>query len=151
MTKKDLKLLFKSLRKLRVIHVYYKDYKDRKEVPKIGDLKHLRYLSLWPDDDDFYEWTLRPYEFTKLYHLQKFYCSSPWVLHPSSHEEMCSLVNLRYMSELDKFEIPNIGRLTLLRTLGAFTVRKASGYEIQQLEHLDNLRGTLEIKGLEKC
>jgi len=37
----------------------------------------------------------------------------------------------------------------LLRTLGAFTVRKASGYEIQQLEHLDNLRGTLEIKGLE--
>jgi len=149
MTKKDLKLLFKSLRKLRVIHVYYKDYKDRKEVPKIGDLKHLRYLSLWPDDDDFYEWTLRPYEFTKLYHLQKFYCSSPWVLHPSSHEEMCSLVNLRYMSELDKFEIPNIGRLTLLRTLGAFTVRKASGYEIQQLEHLDILRGTLEIKGLE--
>ncbi|XP_039822843.1 putative disease resistance protein RGA3 [Panicum virgatum] len=159
MTENDLGLLFKSLRKLRVVHVYYKKYKDSKVIPNFGDhLKHLRYLSLYPcdDDDDDYDYDLTlSGDFTKLYHLQMFYCSRTCVLHPSSSEEMCNLVNLRCMTFHDEdmcnlVNIPNIGRLTLLRTLGgAFTVRKASGYEIQQLEQLDKLCGTLKIKGLE--
>jgi len=47
------------------------------------------------------------------------------------------------------FDIPNIGRLTLLRTLDTFSVWKASGYEIQQLEHLDSICDTLKIEGLQ--
>ncbi|RLM69839.1 disease resistance protein RGA2 [Panicum miliaceum] len=98
MTEEELELLFKNLRKLRVVHVYYYKYKGSKEIPKFGDLKHLRYLSIDPNPDDGVYVTLTlPCEFTKLYHLQTFYCSSSYVFHPSSLKEKCKLVNLRYM------------------------------------------------------
>jgi len=44
---------------------------------------------------------------------------------------------------------PNIGRLTSLQSLYHFYVKNEKGYEIQQLEHLNNLRGKLFIECLE--
>lgn len=46
-------------------------------------------------------------------------------------------------------DIPNIGRLKSLRNLFRFTVRKEKGYEIHQLEYLNNLRGRMFIDCLD--
>ncbi|OEL13342.1 putative disease resistance protein RGA1, partial [Dichanthelium oligosanthes] len=148
MTEKDLELLLKNLRKLRVVHVYCEGIKMIPEC--IGEQKHLRYLGLYRLDDYYGGGYTLPSTFTKLYHLQKF-SSYPlyWVLDPSSHKEMGNLVNLRYMHGLEELNLAEIGRLTFLRTLRTFTVRKECGYEIHQLEHLDNLCGFLVIEGLQ--
>ncbi|XP_062182618.1 putative disease resistance RPP13-like protein 1 [Phragmites australis] len=143
MTKEDFERMLMSLKKLRVVHVRLEILH---EIPScIGQLKHLRYLRLY--GSDFVKIILPP-TFTKLYHLQKFYVSRDTILHCSSGVEMPNLVNLRRIL-CREFNFPNIGRMTWLRTLRVFRVRKTRGYEIQQLEHLDNLRGTLNIEGLE--
>ncbi|RLM69435.1 hypothetical protein C2845_PM17G13480 [Panicum miliaceum] len=136
----DFRCLFENLKKLRVVQVRLG---QTTVISKgIGEQKHLRYIRIVEGTYDI----ILPRRFTKLYHLQKFAVTG--ALHYFIPKEIANLVNLRYMA-LKAFNCPDIGRLTLLRTLPVFTVRKAQGYEIHQLEHLDNLRGTLTIEGLE--
>lgn len=138
----DLNRLLKSLKKLRVVHVNISD-----RLLHMGrqswEQKHLRYLGLFGPNN-----IILPPQFTKLYHLQKFVAGDHCGVHYSTPNSMANLVNLRHMT-LSELLCPDIGRLTLLRTLSCFRVSKIRGYEIQQLEFLDKLRGTLTIKGLE--
>ncbi|KAF0896433.1 hypothetical protein E2562_024302 [Oryza meyeriana var. granulata] len=55
---------------------------------------------------------------------------------------------LRHVITVASLNFPNIGRLRLLQTLPFLTVKKEVGYELQQLSHLNNLRGKLRIHGL---
>ncbi|TVU23964.1 hypothetical protein EJB05_26356, partial [Eragrostis curvula] len=145
LTSQDFERVIKCLKKLRVVRVGLCSL--RAIPPCIGELKHLRYLVLWGSLIPLYEITL-PSTFTKLYNLQKFSVPVVAQLHCSSFKEMTNLINLRYL-QCANFNFPDVGRLMLLRTIFGFTVRMARGYEIQQLEHLDNLHGTLQIRGLE--
>ncbi|CAN6357100.1 unnamed protein product, partial [Urochloa humidicola] len=144
MTPQDFERMILSLKKLRVVHVRLNGLR---EIPAcIGELKHLRYLGLFGSHSDV---IILPPTFTKLYHLQKFSVPPATTLQCSSVKEMANLVNLRDMLPLYRLDIPDIGRMLGLRTLFVFMVKKTRGYEIQQLEHLDNLHGTLHIKGIE--
>ncbi|KAK3139549.1 hypothetical protein QOZ80_5AG0385000 [Eleusine coracana subsp. coracana] len=144
MTIEEFERVLKSLKKLRVVHVRLQ---CMKMIPaSIGQLKHIRYLGVF--GSPFINITLPP-TFSLLYHLQKFSVPFGTSLNCSSgNKEMANLVNLRYMS-CYSLNFPNIGRLTWLRSMNFFTVRKIRGYEIQQLKHLDNLRDNLRIQGLQ--
>uniref|UniRef100_A0A0D9XVB7 Uncharacterized protein n=1 Tax=Leersia perrieri TaxID=77586 RepID=A0A0D9XVB7_9ORYZ len=48
-----------------------------------------------------------------------------------------------------KENMSNLGRLTSLQTAPNIKLKKKAGYEIQQLKHLNKLRGRLYIEGLE--
>ncbi|WVZ50287.1 hypothetical protein U9M48_001556 [Paspalum notatum var. saurae] len=89
----------------------------------------------------------REYSLTGYLSQKKFIADRD--VHYFKDNEIANLVNLRYIKTHGEFLYPDIGRLTSLRTLSVFRVSKIRGYEIQQLEHLDNLHGTLTIKGLE--
>ncbi|KAL6908216.1 hypothetical protein ACP4OV_002386 [Aristida adscensionis] len=105
---------------LKKLRVVHVRLKKLGAIPTcIAGLKHLRYLHVVGSLI-----TLPP-TFARLYHLQYF-----------SHTTCL-------------FDIPNVGKLTSLRNELNFKVRKERGYEIQQLEHLDNLRGALRIEGLQ--
>ncbi|XP_062201505.1 putative disease resistance RPP13-like protein 1 isoform X2 [Phragmites australis] len=144
MAAEDLEDLLKALKKLRVAHVNFR-HKEKVLLPaRIGEMKHLRCIFV----SGYWIRVILPPAFGKLYHLQKFDALNCCFGY-STDKEMSNLVNLRYIHTMNKLEFPNIGRLTLLRTLDSFTVRKEAGYEIQQLEHLNNLRGHLIIYGLE--
>ncbi|XP_006663666.2 putative disease resistance protein RGA1 [Oryza brachyantha] len=144
MSKDDFERVLTRLRKLRVVHL---DLQDLSTVPAcIGELKHLRYIGISPSL--FNDITL-PAEFTKLYHLHEFWFSPSIDLHFTSPARMGNLINLRYMHTWKGLDIPDIGRLTLLRNLFRFTVRKDKGYEITQLEHLNSLSFRLFIDHLE--
>ncbi|KAL6908217.1 hypothetical protein ACP4OV_002387 [Aristida adscensionis] len=143
MTIQDFMHLLQTLKKLRVVNV---PVKRLQKIPAcIGELKHLRYLGIF-GNISFY--LTLPSEFTKLYHLQLFFL--PLVISPScsSSNKMTNLINLRHILFCEMV-FPNVGRMTQLQTLRTFTVRRTRGYEIQQLEHLDNLRDDLWIEGLE--
>ncbi|XP_047974965.1 disease resistance protein RGA2-like isoform X2 [Salvia hispanica] len=61
------------------------------------------------------------------------------------------LINLRHLHIDSSIELPaEIGRLTNLQTLPHFSVGKEKGYQIEELGRLKNLKGTLEIRNLEK-
>lgn len=145
MSKNDFERVLMRLRKLRVV---YLDLQDMRTVPAcIGELKHLRYLGISPSLN--YNDITLPAEFAKLYHLHEF-SVTPFVnLQFSSPAKMGNLVNLRYMHTWKGLDIPNIGRLKSLRNLFRFTVRKEKGYEIHQLEYLNNLRGRMFIDCLD--
>ncbi|TVU24113.1 hypothetical protein EJB05_26511 [Eragrostis curvula] len=142
MNSEDFRRMLKSLKKLRVVHLEVDNLSTIS--PCIGEQKHLRYLALF---GKFPILTL-PRRFTQLYHLQKFAVRRATSVDYHFSEEIANLVNLRYMI-CSMFYCPDIGRLTLLRALSVFRVRKERGYEIQQLEHLNNLHGTLRIEWLE--
>jgi Leucine-rich repeat (LRR) protein len=147
MAAQDLEGLLKGLTKLRVLHVNFSN--DRKEILLpvcIGEMKHLRYLFI---NGNLRNKVILPPAFGKLYHLQKFGALCYCCLGRSSDKEMGNLINLRYMQTMNTLKFPNVGRLKLLRTLNTFTVEEDAGYEIQQLENLNNIRGNLIIYGLE--
>jgi hypothetical protein len=139
----DFRSLLKNLKKLRVVLVQV-DRSLSTISPCIGQQKHLRYLGL---SGRIGIMTL-PRRFTELYNLQKFAVGHTSSVDFHFNDEIANLVNLRYII-CRVFDFPDIQSLVLLRTLPVFRVRNARGHEIQQLEHLDNLRGTLSIEGLE--
>ncbi|TKW01966.2 hypothetical protein SEVIR_8G210033v4 [Setaria viridis] len=104
--------------------------------PCIGQQKHLRYLGLFG----------RIAIITLPHHADL--PSSTISRSLLSDDEIANLVNLRYII-CRVFDFPDIRSLVLLQTLPVLRVRMARGHEIQQLEHLDNLRGTLSIERLE--
>ncbi|XP_057781573.1 putative disease resistance protein RGA3 [Salvia miltiorrhiza] len=61
------------------------------------------------------------------------------------------LINLRHLYVDWRVELPKgIGRLTSLQTLKNFGVGDKNGCKIEELESLDNLKGELQIRNLER-
>lgn len=135
-----------KLKKLRVLHLNG-DITILTELE--GDLKHLRYLNL---------------ACTTISELPRFICMlyNLQLLKLNSYIDnlpnyITDLVKLRILEAYDSTNqitiqtpsIPYIGKLTLLRQLEEFQVRKVDGYNLGQLEKLNDLHGTLKLKSLE--
>ncbi|XP_078169602.1 putative disease resistance protein RGA1 [Carex rostrata] len=138
--KNVLQEILKYLEKIRVL--YLSDCVD--DLPdSIGKLKHLRYLNIFGSQP------LKkiPVSICKLYHLQTL----DLINCESLPMEFCELISLRmfYASSETLSHISHVGRLTSLQELEHFVVRKNCGYELQQLENLNQLRGEMYIAGLE--
>nr|XP_027063089.1 putative disease resistance protein RGA3 [Coffea arabica] len=112
----------------------------------VGDMKHLRHLDISRTGI-----TALPDSITKLYNLM--------TLKVSRLEEIpkkfSNLINLRHLEFSMVFGgwprclFPGIGQLANLRTLPYFMVSQDKGCQLEELEHLRNLQGELEIFGLE--
>lgn len=134
-----------KLRKLRVLRVHSESFNVFSVPSSICQLKHLRYIAF-----RFRKLAL-PSTFSKLYHMQVLDFGPCGNLAFSSVEDMANLINLRqiiieYPADIN---FPKIGRMTLLKMLPLYTVRKEEGYGIQELEHLDKLSGRMQIHGLQ--
>ncbi|KAG0516923.1 hypothetical protein BDA96_09G044000 [Sorghum bicolor] len=75
----------------------------------------------------------------------------------SNVKNMSSMISLRhiknsqhYLFDFSKISsFPGVGEMKSLQELSDFRVRKEKGYELQQLERLNHLCGSLRISGLE--
>ncbi|XP_051198993.1 putative disease resistance RPP13-like protein 1 isoform X2 [Lolium perenne] len=149
-----LKCMFKKLRKLRVLIITARDLMSYvpPDVPVpacIGQLRHLRYLAF--RSEIYHARDLRiilPATFNKLYHMQILDFSSANKV-VFSCEDICSLINLRHVVCFEDVDIPSIGKMTSLRMLGVFNVRKEQAHELKQLRNVNKLRGKLCIRCLE--
>ncbi|KAJ9692775.1 hypothetical protein PVL29_011726 [Vitis rotundifolia] len=122
------------------------------ELPKeVGKLIHLRYLNLYSGE------SLRelPETICDLYNLQTLNIQACFSLQKLP-QAMGKLINLRH---LENYAIHNleglpkgIGRLSSLQTLDVFNVSSVGDDEckIGDLRNLNNLRGSLQIKGLDE-
>ncbi|KAJ4820745.1 Rp1-like protein [Rhynchospora pubera] len=135
-----------KLRKLRVLHL---NGGITVLSEHAGDIKHLRYLNLASTTI-----TELPDSICKLYNLQLLKLNSYIGTLPNY---ITHLVKLRYLEAYDNTNqitiqtpwIPYIGRLTLLKQLEEFHIRKVDGYNLGQLGNLNELQGTLKLKNLE--
>ncbi|KAB8116074.1 hypothetical protein EE612_057030 [Oryza sativa] len=138
--------MFMRLRKLRVLSVKIITGSHVFSFPEsIGQLRHLRHLC-------FRTTLIRqvlPNTIAKLryMHVLDFGVCGDLVF--PSGEDMSNLINLQHIIATADLNCPNIGMLTSLQTLPLFPVKKEPGYELQQLRHLNKLRGKLHIHGLE--
>ncbi|KAL2454129.1 putative disease resistance RPP13-like protein 1 [Abeliophyllum distichum] len=112
----------------------------------IGNLIHLRCL----DVSYNYDITKLPGSICKLYNLQTFniiYCSLKQL--PEKIQDLTSLRHLYFCPDEDFPMPPHIRRLSCLQTLQFFNVGDKEGCRIEELGHLKNLRGQIEIRNLE--
>jgi hypothetical protein len=120
----------------------------------IGDLKHLRCLTINSYRLDNVH---LPRNFDKLDHLQTLELRYECVFNSSNVKNMGHLISLRRVinSRYHLFSPSKVscfrgaGEMKSLRELSDFRVRKEEGYELQQLERLNHLCGSLRISGLE--
>ncbi|KAL2492903.1 putative disease resistance RPP13-like protein 1 [Abeliophyllum distichum] len=132
---------FKYLRTLVLCNTGLKDCPT-----SIGKLIHLRCL------DVSYNYSMRtlPDSICKLYNLQTFniICCNLIQL-PEKIQDLTSLRHL-YFCPKENFPMPpQIRRLSSLQTLQFFNVGDKEGCRIEELDHLKNLRGQIEIRNLE--
>ena len=109
----------------------------------MGNLKHLRFLNIYGPQPS----KKLPDFICKLYNLQTIYlryCESL----PKDFSDLISLRRLATHEERIP-HISDVGRLTSLQRLHQFIARKERGYELHQLENLNQLRGRMRITGLE--
>ncbi|KAK4591976.1 hypothetical protein RGQ29_016446 [Quercus rubra] len=117
----------------------------------IGKLRHLRYLDL---SDNSIE--ILPNSITRLHNLQTLRLSRCPI--KKLPKKINKLVNLRYL-EMDECQdlthMPcGIGQLTKLRTLSQFVISESTCFalrpngRLKELYKLNELRGSLEIRGL---
>ncbi|XP_027063090.1 putative disease resistance protein RGA3 [Coffea arabica] len=112
----------------------------------VGNMKHLRHLDISKT-----RITALPDSITKLYNLMtlKVYYLE------EIPKKFSNLINLRHFefslgADLGQSCLfPGIGQLANLRTLPYFRVSQEKGCQLEELEHLHNLRGELKIFGLE--
>ncbi|XP_027170087.1 putative disease resistance protein RGA1 [Coffea eugenioides] len=135
------------LERSRYLCVLIVDCWDMTQLPNIvGDMKHLRHLDISET-----KIAALPDSITKLYNLMTLkVCYLKEI-----PKKFGNLVNLRHL-ELSGFSLngskclfPGIGQLANLRTLPHFRVSQDKGCQLEELEHLRNLGGELEICGLE--
>ncbi|TVU07329.1 hypothetical protein EJB05_47379, partial [Eragrostis curvula] len=135
-----------QLRSLRVLMLHDQDG----ILPEnIGHLIHLRYLDISGS-----RITNLPESLFKLYHLQWLnlqFCYNNNVK-VGLQKGISRLTQLRYLMAPPEIitGIEHIGRLTFLRTLDEYHVMRDSRYSICQLKELNEVRGKLTIKNLEK-
>ncbi|KAL2517735.1 putative disease resistance RPP13-like protein 1 [Abeliophyllum distichum] len=113
----------------------------------IGKLIHLRCL----DVSRNYHITTLPGSICKLYNLQTFNIINCFSLKqlPEKIQDLTSLRHLYFCPEVDFPTPPHIRRLSCLQTLQFFNVGDKEGCRIEELGHLKNLRGQIEIRNLE--
>ncbi|CAI9102184.1 OLC1v1000410C1 [Oldenlandia corymbosa var. corymbosa] len=119
-----------------------------KELPRcIRKLKHLRYLNLSRSKIQELPETL-----CKLYNLQTLRLNGCFHLQ-SLPRRLNNLIGLRHLHYFDFYERlqmpPEMGRLTCLQTLKFFNVGEEKGCGIDELGHMEQLKGELHIRNLE--
>ncbi|XP_057781683.1 disease resistance protein RGA2-like [Salvia miltiorrhiza] len=85
----------------------------------------------------------------EFFHLQTLRVDSGWLKKLPSTIKY--LINLRHLYNHEDVELPaGIGRLTSLQTLTHFPVGNENGCKIEELGSLNNLKGGLRIRNLER-
>ncbi|CDP14809.1 unnamed protein product [Coffea canephora] len=112
----------------------------------VGSMKHLRHLDISQTGI-----TALPDSITKLYNLMTLKANY-LVEVPKKFSNLINLRHLEFSEDhrgLSRCLFPGIGQLANLRTLPHFRVSQDKGCQLEELEHLRNLRGELKIFGLE--
>ncbi|KAH7658835.1 P-loop containing nucleoside triphosphate hydrolase protein [Dioscorea alata] len=137
-----LKAILKKTKRLRALRLAYCSIS--KLPDSIGRSKHLRFLDL--SNSSFNELPKSVCSAYYLWYLDLNNCKLNTV-----PKNLNKLTKLRYLvsdgATLSK--IPHIGRLTLLRELKEFHVKKEKGHDLGQLKDMDHLQGALHIINLE--
>ncbi|KNA21314.1 hypothetical protein SOVF_044000 [Spinacia oleracea] len=124
----------------------------QKKLPdSVGSLKHLRYLDISGN-----EFETLPKVITKLHQLQTLQIEFNGTFYEKKHfpvlsEEVGNLVNLRHIcGGHQEIGIPlGLCHLTALQTIPIIDLREDWGGRLCELGSLNNLKGKLEIRGLE--
>eukprot|EP00268_Persea_americana_P060999 TRINITY_DN7655_c0_g1_i5.p1 TRINITY_DN7655_c0_g1~~TRINITY_DN7655_c0_g1_i5.p1 ORF type:complete len:1057 (-),score=191.91 TRINITY_DN7655_c0_g1_i5:214-3384(-) len=137
--------LFLHLRCLRVLDL--SNTAIKKLPDSVGNLKHLRYLNLSSTDIK-----RLPNSVSTLYSLQTLKLNRcHQLLHLPKY--MKNLINLHHLSLNESYMLVTMpvrmGKLTSLQTLTKFIVGKKTGYGIEELKDMINLRGEIRILNLE--
>uniref|UniRef100_J3L524 Uncharacterized protein n=1 Tax=Oryza brachyantha TaxID=4533 RepID=J3L524_ORYBR len=131
--------LFMKLQFLRVLDMHGRGLKET-----IGNLKQLRFLDLSST-----EIKMLPASIVKLYNMQILKLSDCNSLREVP-QGITRLINLRHLEASTKLlsRIHGIGSLVCLQELEEFVVCKRLGYNITELNNMDELQGQLSIRGL---
>ncbi|XP_027172114.1 putative disease resistance protein RGA3 [Coffea eugenioides] len=120
---------------------------DVTQLPNsVGNMKHLRHLDISETGI-----TALPDSITKLYNLMTLKVSYLKEI----PKKFGNLINLRHLEfvnlpwDVPRCLFPGIGQVANLRTLPHFKVSQDKRCQLEELEHLRNLGGELEICGLE--
>jgi len=132
---------FQHLKCLRILK--FNGCKLKKIDDSVGTLVHLRYLDLSNT-----QISILPKSLCNLYHLQTLKLCNCYRL-KELPKDMGNLISLRNFEFQESIPIHNVGRLTSLRTLPSFGVRREQGHQIEELGHLKHLGGKLHIFNLE--
>ncbi|KAF5182207.1 Disease resistance protein rga2 [Thalictrum thalictroides] len=137
--------LFMELRSLRVLDLSGTQLEELAE--SIGNLKHLRFLDL---SNTLLKWlpeTMQ--ELCLLQTLRLRNCLELLYL-PKNISGLKSLQHLELDGNYHLTSMPSgIGKLTGLQTVSEFIVGPGNG-QMKELKHINNIRGSLRIKQLEK-
>ncbi|CAI9102015.1 OLC1v1000200C1 [Oldenlandia corymbosa var. corymbosa] len=132
--------LFEKFQCLKILMV--QNY-NLSELPySTGKMKHLRFL-----DISGTRIKTLPKSFTRLYYLQTLRVNDLKEV-PKGFE---NLINLRHihMERTSGILFPGLRQLRNLQTLPFFKVGRCEGFQIEEIEHLDNLGGALNLFGLQ--
>ncbi|KAM0908553.1 hypothetical protein ACQ4PT_015390 [Festuca glaucescens] len=145
--------ILRQLQYVRVLRLSAMPFGADNLLSSIPKLIHLRYLELWSTSD-----APKPLPETLcgLYHLQVLDVSH-WSGLDGLPRRISNLVNLRYLIVPEESSEPlhlhskiaRVGELNFLQELKEYSVQIESGFEISQLENLNEIRGSLRIFNLE--